>query len=160
MELYGFEIEVVFLRKKDEVLAYAWHYTREKAMSHLRKIMDYHNLKGEIVKSEALEDWLINEIRGVVEKGKKFLLPDFNYRNRAVYEEIIKIPRGETATYSEISHTSGVKFTQMLVSLMRNPFQILIPCHRLLTKRNTLMGFYPLGVEVKKKLLEIEGANL
>ncbi|MGQ4833914.1 MAG: MGMT family protein [Candidatus Asgardarchaeia archaeon] len=43
---------------------------------------------------------------------------------------------------------------------MRNPFQIQIPCHRLLTNKGSLFGFYPPGKEVKRKLLEIEGAVL
>lgn len=157
MELYGFKIKVVFLREKDDILAYSWHYTREKAVNHLRKIMDYHNLKGEVVESEVFELWLAEEIKKVVEKGKKFVLPDFNYRNRVLYEEIMKIPKGKTETYSKISKRAGIKFTEMLVALMRNPFQVLIPCHRLLTNKRTLFGFYPLGVEVKRKLLEIEG---
>ena len=43
---------------------------------------------------------------------------------------------------------------------MRNSLRVLIPCHRLLTRRGTLMGFYPLGKEVKKRLLKMEGVNL
>ena len=44
MDLYGFEVEVVFLIHNDEVLAYAWHYDERRALKHLKKIMEYHNL--------------------------------------------------------------------------------------------------------------------
>jgi len=55
-----------------------------------------------------------------------------------------------------------IKFLHMpgiIIKKVRNPFQVLIPSHRLLTKSNSLKGFYPLGIEVKRKLLEIEGAK-
>ena len=46
------------------------------------------------------------------------------------------------------------------MALMRNPLQVLIPCHRLLTKKGTLMGFYPLDKDVKRRLLELEGVSI
>jgi methylated-DNA-[protein]-cysteine S-methyltransferase len=89
-----------------------------------------------------------------------FNLPDFNYQNKLVYENIIKIPKGRTATYAQIARKSKVEYNELLVTLMRNLFQILIPCHRLVTNKGTLFGFYPLGKEVKRKLLELEGVGL
>ncbi len=89
-----------------------------------------------------------------------FNLPDFNYQNKLVYENIIKIPKGRTATYAQIARKSKVEYNELLVTLMRNPFQVLIPCHRLVTNKGTLFGFYPLGKEVKRKLLELEGVGL
>ena len=160
MNLYGFEIEVVFLVHGGEILAYAWHYDPKKAFRHLKKIMTFHNLKGKTKTSIELENWLKKKIDDVVMRGIKFSMPNFEYRNKAVYENIIKIPRGKTATYAQIARMSNVKYTEMLKTLMRNPFQILIPCHRLLTNKGSLFGFYPLGKEVKRKLFEIEGAVL
>jgi len=157
MDLYGFEVRVIFLVQGDDILAFAWHYNRKKALTQLHRIMEYHNLNGEIVESKELEKLLAERISEVVEGGKIFKLPDFDYKNRAVYENIIKIPRGKTATYSKIAKLSGVNFTEMLITLMRNPLQVLIPCHRLVTKKGTLFGFHPLGKDVKKKLLQVEG---
>ena len=34
-----------------------------------------------------------------------------------------------------------------------------IPCHILVINKRTLMGFYPLGVEVKKAILKMEVVN-
>ncbi len=157
MNLFGFEVKVFFCVNKNEVTAYAWHYTEEKAKKHLEKIRTFHNLEGKIIRSDTLEEWLYNELQKVVLKGRKFILPQLEYKNKIVYERIIEIPKGRTATYAEIARKSGVKYTQMLITLLRNPFQILVPCHRLVTQKGTLMGFYPLGIEVKKTLLKIEG---
>ena len=90
----------------------------------------------------------------------KFDLPDFDYRKRLVYENLMKISKGKTATYAQIARKSKVKYTELLIALMRNSFQVLIPCHRLVTNKGTLFGFYPLGKKVKRKLLEIEGVKL
>ena len=159
VDLYGFEVKVLFLMN-DEVLAYSWHYDEARALRHLHRIVEFHKIDGEIVKSKSLEKWLRSKIDEVVLEGARFKLPNVEYKNRVVYENIIKIPRGKTATYSQIARESGVKYKDLLQTLMRNPFQVLVPCHRLVTNKGTLFGFYPLGKGVKRRLLEIEGAIL
>jgi len=155
-ELLGKPVVVNFLTSGGEVIAYSWHYSEEKSMRHLRSIMRYHSLSGELRRSPDLEEWLESNLRTVLIEGGSFELPDVVYWRREVYEELLKLRCGETMTYSELSKRTGVKYVEVLAALMRNPFQVLIPCHRLLTKRGTLMGFYPLGGEVKRRLLEIE----
>ncbi len=160
MNLFGFEVDVLFLVQNNVVVAYGWHFDKDKSRKHLEKIKEYHALEGRIIESESLETWLEERLRGVVIEGEKFNLPDIGYTNRKVYERIIEIPRGKVATYSEIARLSGVRFTEVLVTLMRNPFQVLIPCHRLLTNKGSLMGFYPLRTRVKRKLLELEEISI
>jgi len=159
-EILGREVFVKFLLHNDDVIAYAWHYTEEKALNHLRRIIDYHLLDGTIQSSRSLEKWLAERLSEVLIKGKRFCLPEIEYRNKRVYVGLIKVPHGKIITYGELSRRAGIRYHEMLIALMRNPFQVLIPCHRLLTRRGTLMGFYPLGKEVKKRLLEMEGVNL
>ena len=158
-EILGREVFVKFLLWNDDVVAYAWHYSENNAIDHLKRIMDYHLLKGKILTSRSLEGWLADKLREVLIEGERFRLPEIKYRNRRVYVELTKVPHGETITYSELSRRAGTKYNEMLITLLRNPLQVLIPCHRLLTKRGTLMGFYPLGKEVKKRLLEMEGTR-
>jgi len=160
MNLFGTNVKVVFLVKDKRILAYAWHYSKEKALKHLYKICEYHDLRGNILESKKLENWLKDELEKVVIKGKRFSLPEFEYKNKKLYEKLIEIPKGKTATYSEIAKLSRIKYAEMLIALMRNPFLVLTPCHRLVTKKNTLMGFYPLGLEVKRRVLEIEGVKI
>ena len=160
VEIFGFQVEVVFILQQEQVLAYGWGYTEEKAARQLERIRAYHQIDGKVTTSPELEEWLSREILRVVLEGRRFSLPSFPYKNREVYQRICEIPKGKTETYSKIAKETGVKFPQLLVALMRNPLQILIPCHRLLTQKGTLMGFYPLGKGVKKRLLEMEGINL
>ena len=116
-------------------------------------------MEGKIV-FEKFNGSLVNEIEKVVLKGEKFSLHSFDYKNKKVYMNILDIPRGETRSYSEIAAKSSIRYIELLVMLLRNPFQVLIPCHRLLTKKGKLMGFYPLGKEVKMRLLSLEGVKL
>ena len=157
-KILGVKVHVWYLENEEGILAYSWHYDEEKSLNHLRKIEEYHGLRGNAVYGE-YNTWLAEKLREVLIHGRSFKLPEVSYRNRRVYEEIIKIPRGKTATYSGIARKSGVAYTELLVALLRNPLQILIPCHRLLTKKGTLMGFYPLGKDVKRRLLDMEGAK-
>ena len=158
-EILGKEVFVKFLLHNGDVIAYAWHYTEEKALNHLRRIMDYHLLDGTIQSSRSLEEWLAERLNEVLIEGERFSLPEIEYRNKRVYVELIRVPHGRTITYGELSRRAGIGYHEMLIALMRNPLQVLIPCHRLLTRRGTLMGFYPLGKEVKNRLLEMEGAH-
>ncbi len=152
----GKPVVVSFLLWRGEVIAYSWHYSEEKSLNHLRSIMEYHSLSGEVERSSDLEAWLEDNLRMVLIEGGSFKLPNVRYRGREVYEELLKLRCGETMTYSELSRTTGTRYVDTLKILMRNPFQVLVPCHRLLTKKGTLMGFYPLGKEVKRRLLDLE----
>ncbi len=160
VDVFGFNVKVVFLVLEGDVLAYSWHYTKEKTVGHMKKIVEFHGLDGELKKSSAFERWLREWLSRVVVQGERYELPDFKYRHKRVYEKLLEVPKGETITYSELARASGVKYQEVLAALMRNPFQVLVPCHRLLTRKRTLMGFYPLGKDVKRRLLEVEGVRL
>lgn len=67
------------------------------------------------------------------------------------------IPFGQTATYGEIARWMGKPKTARAVgaALHKNPIAIVIPCHRVIGANGSLVGFAG-GIEVKKKLLELE----
>ena len=73
-----------------------------------------------------------------------------------VLTETRKIPYGETVTYSELAHRIGRDGGSQAVgqALSKNPYPIIIPCHRVVAKSG--IGGYSGGVELKKKLLELE----
>lgn len=80
---------------------------------------------------------------------------------RAVYERARAIIPGTTRTYGEIAADLGDKSAARAVgqALGRNPFPIIVPCHRVLGANGKVGGFSaPGGVATKLKLLEIEGA--
>ena len=85
-------------------------------------------------------------------------VPDFE---RRVYELARTIPPGSTLTYGEIARRLGAPESAQAVgrALGRNPFAIVVPCHRVLAAGNKPGGFSATGgVETKLRLLGIEGA--
>ena len=84
-------------------------------------------------------------------------------RRRAVYAAAGAIPAGVIATYSEIARTLGwtgpEAAREVGAALARNPFPIVVPCHRVLGAGGKLTGFSaPGGIETKRRMLELEGA--
>ena len=80
---------------------------------------------------------------------------------RRVYELTRAIPRGEPRTYGEIAAALGDPGAARAVgqALGRNPFPIVVPCHRVLAAGGGTGGFSAYGgVATKRRLLEIEGA--
>jgi methylated-DNA-[protein]-cysteine S-methyltransferase len=82
---------------------------------------------------------------------------------RRVYEVARAIPVGQTLTYGQIAARLGDRLLAREVgqALGRNPFPIVVPCHRILAANGKLGGFSaPGGVVTKQRLLEIEQANV
>lgn len=77
-----------------------------------------------------------------------------------VYNALEKVPYGKTISYQELAILIGDKKKCRAVgnALHVNPLLILIPCHRVIKKDQTLGGF-ALGDESKKALLQLEKKN-
>jgi methylated-DNA-[protein]-cysteine S-methyltransferase len=82
--------------------------------------------------------------------------------NARVYGVTRTIPRGETRTYGEIAaslRVSGVVHA-VAQALIRNPFVIIVPCHRVLEAGGYADKISPHGGAIsKRRLLSIEGAR-
>ena len=76
---------------------------------------------------------------------------------RTVWKELRKINYGETKTYSDIAKNIGKPNACRAVGNAnnKNPFMIVIPCHRVIGK-NKNSGGYAFGVDIRDKLLELE----
>lgn len=86
-------------------------------------------------------------------------VPDFD---RRVYEAARRVPPGETVTYGELAARLGDRSAAREVggALSRNPFPIVVPCHRVLAAGGRNGGFSaPGGVSTKLRILQIEGAK-
>ncbi len=85
-------------------------------------------------------------------------LPAFHHR---VYDVVRSIPRGETLTVADVAarlHASGA-IPSVGQALAKNPFAILVPCHRELAARGETGGAPACGGIVSRyRLLSIEGA--
>ncbi|WFU55507.1 methylated-DNA--[protein]-cysteine S-methyltransferase [Bradyrhizobium pachyrhizi] len=86
-------------------------------------------------------------------------IPAFNAR---VYQFVRTIPRGETRTYDEVAsalRASGAVYS-VAQALGRNPFMLMVPCHRVLEAGNYADRISPNGGSIsKRRLLSIEGAQ-
>jgi methylated-DNA-[protein]-cysteine S-methyltransferase len=83
--------------------------------------------------------------------------------NQRVYDLARRIPPGRTMTYGEIAIRLGAPGSARAVgqALGRNPFPIVVPCHRVLAANGGMGGFSaPGGVDTKRRLLEIEGVRI
>ncbi|MGT2438865.1 methylated-DNA--[protein]-cysteine S-methyltransferase [Bradyrhizobium betae] len=82
--------------------------------------------------------------------------------HRRVYEAACTIPRGETRTYHEIARTLGASGAAHSVAqaISRNPYMLIVPCHRVLEAGNYTDRLSPYGgVISKRRLLALEGAH-
>ena len=72
-----------------------------------------------------------------------------------------EIPRGWVSTYGRIARRLQVPGGARAVgrALARNPFPIIIPCHRAI-RSNGELGGYQGGLQMKRALLELEGVGL
>lgn len=80
---------------------------------------------------------------------------------RAVYAATRAIPPGTTRTYGQIARAVGRPDAPREVgaALARNPFPIVVPCHRVVAADGALTGFSaPGGIATKRRMLAIEGA--
>src|SRR4051794_13986785 len=84
------------------------------------------------------------------------------YFNQRVYQFTRSIPHGETRTYGEIASglpASGASYSGAQ-AIGRNPFMIIVPCHRVLEPGNYADKISDHGgVISKRRLLTIEGAH-
>ncbi|MBW7964658.1 methylated-DNA--[protein]-cysteine S-methyltransferase [Bradyrhizobium sp. BR 10261] len=82
--------------------------------------------------------------------------------NRRVYEYTCTIPPGETRTYHEIAKALGASGAAHSVAqaIAKNPYMIIVPCHRVLETGGYADRISPYGgVISKRRLLALEGAH-
>jgi methylated-DNA-[protein]-cysteine S-methyltransferase len=88
---------------------------------------------------------------------------DMGSFERAVYSALRGVPRGETVTYGVLADLAGSPGAAQAVgtAMARNPWPVVVPCHRVLAAGNKPGGFSaPGGLKTKEKLLAMEGVYL
>lgn len=100
-----------------------------------------------------------------VGKRKVFDLP-IKYPHGTVFQHTVwdalrTIPYGTTCSYEDIAQVIGNPKAVRAIGQAntRNPLLLLVPCHRVINKSGTIGGF-GCGVEVKRRLLELEGVSI
>jgi methylated-DNA-[protein]-cysteine S-methyltransferase len=81
--------------------------------------------------------------------------------HEAVLRELALVPYGRVETYGSLAAKVGSpKAARAVGTVMnRNPIPIVLPCHRIIGANGSLTG-YAGGLDVKRTLLELEGATL
>lgn len=76
---------------------------------------------------------------------------------RAVWDELLRIPHGETRSYGELARALGQPGGAQAVGAAngQNPIAVVIPCHRVIGADGSLTG-YAGGLERKRALLALE----
>jgi methylated-DNA-[protein]-cysteine S-methyltransferase len=117
------------------------------------------------LKESPLIKQTINQLEEYFEgKRKSFDLP-FEPKGtefqKLVWNELLKIPYGETCSYGEIAKRIGNPKASRAIGMAnnRNPISIIIPCHRVIGASGKLVG-YGGGIDIKEKLLNLEKENL
>jgi methylated-DNA-[protein]-cysteine S-methyltransferase len=78
-----------------------------------------------------------------------------------IYRKLLQVPTGYVTTYGDLAKTINLKNGQRVVGqiMKKNPFPVIIPCHRVVKSDGTVGG-YTYGTERKKHMLSNEGLEI
>lgn len=82
--------------------------------------------------------------------------------DRAIYELLREVPFGTMVTYGDLANRAGMPGGAQAIgaAMSRNPWPIVVPCHRVVAASGRLGGFSAFGgAMLKRKLLAMEGAS-
>jgi methylated-DNA-[protein]-cysteine S-methyltransferase len=88
-------------------------------------------------------------------------LEDATDFQQSVAAALRQVPYGETVSYGELAALAGYPRAQRAVGTFcaHNRFGVVVPCHRV-TAADGVGSYGSLGVDYKRRLLELEGASL
>jgi methylated-DNA-[protein]-cysteine S-methyltransferase len=151
---------VGILCSKDGIVSLVLKDRRERVIDVIEERISLDGvLKGPTTLLEKIEDDVLAYLG-----GKRQL---FDYRvdlkdqspfARRVLMVVRSIPYGEIRTYKWVAMRLSTSPRAVGWALFRNPIPIIIPCHRII-KEGGGLGGYSLGLDLKKKLLRLEGIN-
>lgn len=130
------------------------------------KILRTEILKNGIKIIEKTDNDLINLIKdyfyGRINKFDLSLLDFINLNDfeRDTLIKLSEVPRGKVVTYKKLSEMVKKDKAYRLVGnvLSKNPFPIVVPCHRVI-RSDCYVGEFGNGKDLKVKLLEFEGVK-
>jgi len=109
---------------------------------------------------EESEKQLLEYFQGSRQIFNLRLAPEGTEFQQKVWEQVVAIPFGKTASYLDIALKTGSAKNTRAVGLAngKNPIPIIIPCHRIIGSNGKLTG-YAGGLERKRWLLHHELSN-
>jgi len=130
----------------------------------LRRILD--EFDNSIIKSPARGD-MVEKIKGYLSGEKVFFRCAIDWSSlspfqQKVFKAVRKVSYGRVETYGSLAQKVGCPGASRAVgrALSRNPFPLVIPCHRIVRGDGKLGGFSAVGgIRLKRKLLKLEGVK-
>lgn len=102
-----------------------------------------------------LSDLIMKRINGDIDILSLPLYKQGTSFQNGVWKEIAKVPFGEVITYKQLSERVGTRgYRAVGVACGKNPFPILIPCHRIVAKNG--IGGFSGDIYIKKTILKYE----
>lgn len=91
---------------------------------------------------------------------KEMLHLNLSEFQKRVLLEVMKIPYGKIKTYKQVSEAIDSKaYRAVGTAIAKNPFPLIIPCHRVVRTDLDIGGFYE-GPFMKKEILQNEGIKI
>jgi len=140
------------------------HYGEEPSPSELRRLVRVYgpgivpDHKRSSVLARELDQYFNGKRR---EFGIEYDLSGLTPFQTRVLNATAKIPFGSVSTYGAIAKRAGDQKASRAAggALNQNPIPIVVPCHRVVGSNGALVG-YAGGLDVKRRLLGIEGADI
>ncbi len=156
---YYYSFKDINLKIKIDLINNDYKISKINFINHIEKNKWEANIKP-IPLIEEIENFFYNYF------VKKIHLPFQNLHYKGtllqlkIWEKLSSIPFGEVITYKDLALMSGLNknYSRVTGNACRlNPIPIIIPCHRVIAKNNSLGG-YSGGLHIKKRLLEHENS--
>ncbi len=99
-------------------------------------------------------------LTGALREFRLPLKPEGTPFMMSVWDALLTVPYGKTASYRDIAEAVGRPKAVRAVGLAnaRNPIAIFIPCHRIIGANGKLVGFGG-GLQLKQRLLDLEARH-
>lgn len=106
---------------------------------------------------------LINQLDEYFCRQRKYFRVSLDFRRLSPFQRLVlkalsQIPYGTTRSYKEVAVSIGKpqSFRPVGAACGRNPYPLIIPCHRVISSQGDIGGFSA-DIKIKEKLLQIEG---
>ncbi len=157
------KMSIVWHETKSQLLVTHIFFSQSQKTSELRAKRAYpHSVVGTAPQIENLVLTLQSYLQGNVVEFDLSLLEwsQCSITQQRILRAEARIPRGWISTYNRIAQHLGIENGARVVgnALARNPFPLIIPCHRAI-KSDGSLGGYQGGLIMKRRLLENEGVQ-
>jgi len=148
---------------QDKLCLCDWKYRkmRDRIDMRIQSLLKGVYTEGNSTVIEETVSQLMQYFRGNLQVFNLSLLPVGTEFQKNVWQELMKIPYGETSTYGRLAEKLGDIRAVRAVAAANgaNAISIIVPCHRVIGKQGELVG-YAGGIDAKRKLLNLENSTL